>query len=194
MRHRKKGRHLGRTSSHRQAMFKNMASSLILTERDAELDDNKPAVKGREVTTLQKAKEVRPLVERCVTLARRALPHLEAADKLASKADRGSAEWKAWRSSPQWRQWADTIAPALALRRRALQMLGDKQAVSILFSQLGPRFADRPGGYTRILKLAKPRLGDAGDRAILEFVGVRDREAKKSERPAFESEAPAAAE
>lgn len=169
-------------------MFKNLASSLILTERDAELDNNAPAVKGRVITTLQKAKEVRPLVERSITLARRALPHLAEAEKFASKAERGSSEWKAWRTGPKWRQWADAMAPALAMRRRALQLLGDKQAVAILFNQLGPRFADRDGGYTRILKLAKPRLGDAGDRAILEFVGVRDRVAASSERPAFEGE------
>ncbi len=190
MRHRKRGRHLGRSSSHRRAMLKNLASSLFLTEREAdELDANKPAVKGRVITTLQKAKEVRPLVERSITLARRALPHLENAKAFEAPGERGSAEWKTWRTSPKWRQWADAIAPAVALRRRALQLLGDKQAVSILFKEIGPRFADRPGGYTRIMKLAKPRLGDAGDRAILEFVGVRDRAAAASERPAFEGAA-----
>ena len=52
-----------------------------------------------------------------------------------------------------------------------------------------PRFADRPGGYTRILRLAKPRLGDAGTRAMLEFVGVRDRVVERSVRPTFEGEA-----
>jgi large subunit ribosomal protein L17 len=55
---------------------------------------------------------------------------------------------------------------------------------------VAPRFADRPGGYTRIVRLAKPRLGDAGTRAILEFVGVRDRVVQRSTKPAFE-EAPA---
>lgn len=50
-------------------------------------------------------------------------------------------------------------------------LLGDKQAARILFEKVAPRFVDRPGGYTRILKLATPRLGDAGPRAILEFVG-----------------------
>jgi large subunit ribosomal protein L17 len=55
-------------------------------------------------------------------------------------------------------------------RRRAFAQLRNKEAVSKLFETLGPRFAARPGGYTRILKLAKPRLGDAADRAIFEFV------------------------
>ena len=80
MRHRKRGRVLGRAPSHRKAMLKNLASALILTERDAEDDDNAPKVKGRIVTTLEKAKEVRPLVERCITIARRALPAAEAAE------------------------------------------------------------------------------------------------------------------
>ncbi len=65
-------------------------------------------------------------------------------------------------------------------------MHGDKQAVYGLFDTVAPRFTDRPGGYTRILRLAKPRLGDAGTRAILEFVGVRDRVVERSVRPTFE--------
>ncbi len=79
----------------------------------------------------------------------------------------------------------------LAARRRTLQLLGNKQAVQILFDDIAPRFSDRPGGYTRVLRLAKPRLGDAGVRAILEFVGVHDRKRRKAAKPAFESEAPA---
>ena len=63
------------------------------------------------------------------------------------------------------------MAPAVTARRRVLRLLGDKQATRILFSAVAPRFASRPGGYTRIFKLAMPRLGDAGPRAILEFVG-----------------------
>jgi len=193
MRHRKRGRRLGRSSSHRKAMFKNLASSLILTERETdELDDNAPKIKGRVVMTLHKAKEVRSLVEKVITLARKAQEAQRAADKLAIDAKRDSAEWKAWRKSDKWQQWATATAPVLNARRRAIQMLGDKEAVKILFDVLGPRYEDRPGGYTRILKLATPRLGDAGARAILEFVGVHDREIVKSEKPAFaKSDAPA---
>ena len=66
-------------------------------------------------------------------------------------------------------------------------MLGNKEAVRILFEEVAERFEDRPGGYTRTLRLASPRLGDAGPRAILEFVGVRDRVSEaKSEAPRFE--------
>jgi len=53
---------------------------------------------------------------------------------------------------------------------------------------VAPRFAERDGGYTRVLKLAKPRLGDSGARAILEFVGVRDRKVERSEKPSFSDE------
>ena len=137
-------------------MMKNLASSLFLTERDAELEDNAPKVKGRVVTTVEKAKEVRPLVERCITIARRSLQHSEAARAFESDAKRGSEQWRAWRGSDQWRQWNEAIAPVVAARRRAIQLLGDKQAVSILFDDIAPRFSDRDGGYTRILKLAHP--------------------------------------
>jgi large subunit ribosomal protein L17 len=66
-------------------------------------------------------------------------------------------------------------------------LIGDKQAVQILFEKVAPRFIDRPGGYTRILRLAKPRLGDAGTRAILEFVGRNDRVSAKEQplKPSF---------
>lgn len=188
MRHRKKGRKFGRNPSHQRALLRNLASALILTERDAEFDANAPKVKGRIITTLHKAKEVRPLVEKCVTIARKSLRHQETADRLETDAERGSDKWRSWRQSEQWREWNKAIAPILAARRRALRLLGDKQAVEILFGEIGPRFADRDGGYTRILKLATPRLGDAGARAILEFVGVNDRVHKKSEKPAFDDD------
>jgi len=79
------------------------------------------------------------------------------------------------------------MAPVVNARRRAIQMLGDKQAVRILFDDVAPRFEGRPGGYTRVVRLATPRLGDAGERAILEFVGVRDRVTQKSSKPKFET-------
>ena len=71
-----------------------------------------------------------------------------------------------------------------------IQLIGDKEAAKILFDTIAERFVDRPGGYTRILRLATPRLGDAGERAILEFVGKNDRVKRKSQKPAFEADAP----
>ncbi len=188
MRHRRRGRKLGRNPSHQRALLRNLASALFLTERDAEGEPNEPKVKGRIVTTLSKAKEVRPLVERCITIARRALPHQEAADRLEPDAERNSQEWRSWRKSEQWREWNQTIAPVVAARRRALKLLGDKQAVKILFDEIAARFEDRPGGYTRVLRLAGVRLGDAGVQAILEFVGKNDRKRVAAPKPSFEDE------
>lgn len=172
MRHRRKGRVLGRSPSHQRALLRNLASALVLTERDTTAgEEGAPKVAGRIVTTVAKAKEVRPLVERCITIAKRGLQSSERAKTYASSAARDSAAWKQWRTSDQWRQWAQAVAPAVAARRRVVRLLGDKQAARILFEKIAPRFADRPGGYTRILKLSTPRLGDAGPRAVLEFVG-----------------------
>lgn len=117
MRHRVAGFKLGRTTSHRIAMTRNMAASVIEHERI--------------ITTLPKAKAVKPFIEKLVTLSKEASQHN---------------------------------------RRRAFSKLRNKEAVEKLFDTLGPRFADRPGGYLRIIKLAKRRLGDGGERAILEFV------------------------
>ena len=192
MRHRRSGKKFGRNPSHQRALLRSLASALFLTERDAEFDPNPPKVKGRITTTLPKAKEVRPLVEKCITIAKKSLLAEEAAAKHGTDAERNSEQWKAWRQSPKWNAWAAAIAPSVAGRRRCLQLLGDKQAVRTLFSEVAGRFADRPGGYTRIVRLAKVRLGDAGEQAILEFVGVRDRVVQKSQKPSFD-DAPAAA-
>ncbi len=200
MRHKKKGRRLGRSSSHRKALMRNLACSLILTERD-ELyyeglmqSDGKtpvqpPRFKGRIVTTIHKAKEVRPLVEKCITIAKKALVHQQAAAEFATEAERNSDSWRKWRESDNWQKWNAAMAPAVAARRRVNDMLRDKEAVQILFDDIAPRFVDRAGGYTRVLRLAKPRLGDAGTQAILELVGVHDRIKQKSEKPAFVDDA-----
>jgi large subunit ribosomal protein L17 len=188
MRHRKRGRRLGRSASHRKAMLKNLASSLLLTERDEDeyLDDNAPKVKGRVVTTLHKAKEVRPLIEKCVTIARKSLQFERDSEQYATSAQRATDEYRTWRKSEDWKKWAEARGPVVAARRRCVQLLGDKHAVTVLFDKVAPRFEDRPGGYTRILRLATPRLGDAGERAILEFVGISDRTSTKSVKPAFD--------
>ncbi|APZ96209.1 bL17 family ribosomal protein [Fuerstiella marisgermanici] len=189
MRHRVSGRKLGRNASHRKAMFRNMAASLIKTVRIDEDDPQRPKVAGRIVTTVPKAKELRPFVEKLVTLARSAAAHESAAAEFESDAEKGTDEWKTWRSSDKWQQWSQQIAPAVALRRRAFSMLRDKDAVSILFDELAERFADRPGGYTRIVKLPNVRLGDAGAQALIEFVGERDRvKSAKRAAPVVEDE------
>jgi len=189
MRHRRKGRVLGRSPSHQRALLRNLASALFLTERDPEelLDPKQAAkVKGRIITTLEKAKEVRPLVEKCITLARRSGQIRAAAAQYTTDAERNTEAWKSWRKSDQWKQWAKAVAPSVAIRRKVLVMLGDKQAVKVLFNDVASRFEGRNGGYTRIMRLAKPRLGDAGTRAVLEFVGVRDRTSKAAPAPSVD--------
>ena len=192
MRHKKRGRTLGRNSSHRRALLRNLASSLFLTEWDFEEEitapyDDPPNHPGRITTTLQKAKEVRSLVEKCVTIALKSLPAEREAEEFASTADKGtdSSAWEAWRNSEQWQQWAAARAPAVNARRRVLRMLGNKKAVKALFEQVAPRFEDegRTSGYTRVLRLAKPRLGDGGIRAILEFSGKNDRISETTAQP-----------
>ena len=115
MRHRKKGRQLSRTASHKKAMLRNMATSLILHERIR--------------TTEAKAKELRPVVEKLITLG--------GVDDVHS-------------------------------RRRARRMIQDRAVLQKLFDEVGPRFRERPGGYTRILKLGA-RKGDGAELAIIEL-------------------------
>jgi len=202
MRHRRRGRKLGRNPNHQRALLRNLACALFLTERDDDTDAeapekftrriatlSQPGVSGRIVTTLAKAKEVRPLVERCITIARRALPNQQEADNLEPDVERGSQEWHNWRKSEEWYEWNQAIAPVVAARRRVQKLLGDKLAVWLLFQKIAPRFEDRNGGYTRVLRLAQPRLGDASPRAVLEFVGTHDRRRLATTRPAFEPDA-----
>lgn len=119
MRHRVAHRKLGRTTSHRIALLRNLATALFERERIR--------------TTLMKAKEVRPFAERLITLARREDDRLHA-------------------------------------RRLAARDIQDRAVVKKLFDTIGARFATRPGGYTRILRLG-PRRGDGAEMAILELVG-----------------------
>ncbi len=185
MRHRVRGRHLGRTSSHRKAMFRNMAVSLIRSVRTDPEVYGSPKVAGRIITTVAKAKELRPQVEKLITMARKSLPIQRKADELGTSAERNSEQWRSWRKSEGWQEWNQAQAPVLAMRRKAYSVLRDNEAVDILFSDLAETFEERQGGYTRIVKLAKPRLGDAGPQALTEFVGVRDRVSTKGSAPVF---------
>ena len=127
MRHRLAGRKLNRTAQHRQMLFRNMAQALIRHEQI--------------ITTLAKAKALRPVVERLVTLA---------------KNSSGIGK--------------------LHARRQAYARLRDNTTTAKLFEVLGPRYADRPGGYTRIIK-AGYRYGDSAAMAVIEFV-ERDENAR----------------
>jgi len=161
-----------------------MASSLFLTERSElanEIHGNTPRVRRRIVTTIQKAKEVRSIVEKCITLARKVQPCYGQAAALlpenlqGDNFDKRSSAYKTWRQSPDWQEWAEARAPIVNAQRKALQMLGNREAVDILFNDIAPALleedSERVSGFTRILKIAKPRLGDNGTQAILEIVG-----------------------
>ena len=116
MRHRKKGRQLSRTSSHRKATLRNLATSLFQHERIE--------------TTTAKAKELRPFAERLITLARRGDVHS---------------------------------------RRLAATKIQDRDVLGKLFDDIAPRYMERPGGYTRVLKLGN-RRGDAAEMSLVELV------------------------
>jgi len=131
MRHRKSGRHFNRTSSHRQALFRNMSASLLRHELIR--------------TTVPKAKELRRVVEPLITLAK-----------------------------------VDSVAK----RRLAFARLRDRDIVTKLFGELGPRYQARPGGYLRILKCGF-RAGDKAPMAIVELV---DRPARDDDEAIIEAE------
>lgn len=131
MRHRLSGRKLNRTSSHRLAMLRNMATSLFRHERIT--------------TTVPKAKELRPFAEKLITLAKRETLHA---------------------------------------RRQVLRHVKDREVVAKMFDTLGARYATRPGGYTRIIRVSH-RRGDSAEMAIIELVDstVEIAQAKKKAAP-----------
>src|SRR5213080_585299 len=163
MRHLKAHRKLGRTTEHRISMLRNLATSLI-NSRDE-----------RIVTTLPKAKELRPFVERAITLSR----HAASLEGDASEA-----------RALHLRRQAAAFFHAGNFRRAAATRRGQTPpprtagvaAVHRLFDELGERFKERPGGYTRIIKMGR-RAGDGAELAIIELVdNAREKEAQSSAR------------
>ena len=138
MRHRKAGRHLGRDSAHRRSLYRNLVTDLLRYERIT--------------TTDAKARELRPIAERMITLGRRGDLHA---------------------------------------RRRVLRYVYDREVVAKLFDDIGPRMAERPGGYLRITRL-EPRKGDGARMAVIETVDYLEVEAPVAESQAASS-APAVA-
>lgn len=169
MRHRLKGRHLGRTSSHRHALMRNLTRCLVLTCEQEGVGAAKAM--GRIRTTLEKAKEVRPFVEKLVTTAVKAKRCLDVANKINCQHVRGSEEYKTWRASDSGQTWLNAQGKYIHHRRILFNALRSNQVVVLLIDKLAPRFEDRPGGYTRVVHIAKRRLGDAARLAYLEFVG-----------------------
>jgi large subunit ribosomal protein L17 len=140
MRHQRTGKKLGRDSAHRRALYANLTGALI--------------EHGRIKTTVTKAKAVRPIAERMITLGRRGDLHA---------------------------------------RRQAVAFLRSKDVVHKLFSEVAPRFGDRPGGYSRIIRLG-PRTGDAAEMAYLELVDEPFEPKRRPAPVAAAAPAPALAE
>src|SRR6266542_1971945 len=151
MRHQKAHRKLGRTSEHRISMLRNLAVSLINSREE------------RIVTTLPKAKELRPFVERAITLSRRA-NGLEGDDT-------GAHALHLRRQAAGFFHAGNMQQAALTGRRGQLRLprTAGVAALKRLFDELGERYKDRPGGYTRIFKLGR-RAGDNAELAIIELV------------------------
>src|SRR5438552_16567066 len=144
MRHRVAHRKLGRVTEHRIAMLRNQATALLRYEH--------------LTTTVPKAKELRPFVERLITIAKRGLAN--------GGSGRGAA--------------AAAELKALNARRLVMQDLQDREVVSKLFETIAPRFAERPGGYTRLLRVGF-RKGDSAEVAPVELVGSEFNPRAKSE-------------
>ncbi len=169
MRHRLKGRHLGRNGTHRRALMRNLTRALILTLDQEAAGAAKAG--GRIRTTLAKAKEVRPFVEKLVTTAVKAKKCLDVANQIKSPHERGSDEYKKWRATDAGQAWLKEQAKYIQRRRQLFDVLRSKKAVILLIEQVAARFEDRPGGYTRVAKIAKRRLADGAYLAYIEFVG-----------------------
>ena len=147
MRHLKAGRKLGRNASHRRSLYRNLALALFRHERI--------------ITTVAKAKAVRPFVEKLITLAKKGTLH---ARRLAIAR-------------------LGTAAKAEIQPDEDQGEVNTRHIITKLFNEIGPRFADRPGGYTRIIKRHERRLGDGGPTAFLELLKEGETTPKK-ERPA----------
>jgi large subunit ribosomal protein L17 len=129
----KSGRKLGRNASHRRALMRNLTCALIEHERI--------------ITTVAKAKAMRPFVERLITQAKKGTLHA---------------------------------------RRLVLARLGNNRATMMkLFGEIGPRYQERPGGYTRIIKRSQVRLGDAGPTAFIELIPLGEVKEARTPAPAL---------
>lgn len=158
MRHAVAGRQLSRDSEHRRAMFRNMAISLF--------------THGQITTTMPKAKAVRPLVEKLITLARK--DNLTSRQRVIQKIGNPilvdfEIDW----SSPPGR------GEGYRVNKKQQKILSGPRVVEKLFKDIAPRFTDRPGGFTRIIRLAKRRIGDGSDLVVLQLVGEEEDGAPK---------------
>ncbi len=173
MRHRKAGYKLGRTTAHRTAMLRNMAASLF--------------EHGQIVTTVPKAKALRPFVEKIITKAKRGDLHARRQVIATLGRDRLAFDWLyiAKNATEEEKQavaklrertevFFDIPDSELVERNRYGELRKAPRLVRHIFENVAPRFADRAGGYTRIVKLGQHRLGDGGEMCVIQFVGAEE--------------------
>lgn len=170
MRHRKAGYKLGRTSAHREAMLRNMAASLF--------------EHGQITTTIPKAKALQPFVEKIVTKARKGDLHSRRRVISMLGGDRRAFAWahipksateEQRESIEEQREFTEGFFDIPDSDEIETNRYGEirkaPRLVKHIFENVAPRFEDRPGGYTRIVKLGRHRLGDAAELCVIQFVG-----------------------
>jgi large subunit ribosomal protein L17 len=173
MRHRKAGHKLGRTTAHRAATLRNLAASLF--------------EHGQIVTTIPRAKAVQPFVEKIVTKAKRGTLHARRHVIAEMGFDRLGFEWLYLAKGATEQETAavntqreraakffDVPASDTVERNRYGELRKAPKLVKHIFDNVAPRFKDRAGGYTRIVKLGKHRIGDGGELCVLQFVGAEE--------------------
>lgn len=174
MRHRKAGHKLGRTSTHRTATLRNMAAGLF--------------EHGQITTTLPKARALQPFAEKIITMAKRGDLHSRRLVIQKMGGDRPAFTWLALPPSPtpSEQKGHDAQVERAEMyfsklpdesdvkRNRYGELVKSPKLIKHIFEQVAPRYADRPGGYTRIVKLGSNRLGDGGDLCVVQLVGEEE--------------------
>jgi large subunit ribosomal protein L17 len=167
MRHLKAHRKLGRTTEHRISLLRNLATSLINSEKDY------------IVTTVPKAKELRPFVEKAITLARRAKGLSGDEAKVQEVHLRRQAAGFFHAGNSTFKREQSRFRGAKGAPKEKIERTAGVKALRRLFDELGTRYKDRNGGYTRIIKLGR-RTGDNAEMAVIELVdNAREIAAKK---------------
>jgi large subunit ribosomal protein L17 len=173
MRHRRAGYRLGRTTAHRASTLRHIAAGLF--------------EHGQVVTTLPKAKAVQPMVEKIVTLAKRGDLHARRLVIAKLGGDRRGFDWlylpkdaseKEREAVTKLRdhaaQFFDVPESSAVERNRYGEIRKSPRLVKHIFEHVAPRFRDRPGGYTRIVKLGRARIGDGSELVVIQFVGAEE--------------------
>lgn len=173
MRHRRAGYRLGRTTAHRSSTLRHIAYGLF--------------EHGQVVTTIPKAKAVQPMVEKIITMAKRGDIHSRRMVTAKLGGDRSAFDWLYLPKNPSDQekeqvqrlredaaQYFDLPDSSAVERNRYGELRKAPKLIKHIFENVAPRFRDRPGGYTRIIKLGRHRVGDATELCVIQFVGAEE--------------------